>query len=304
MKMKILLLTLTALYLLLRLVLGPIVTLVIATGVVAVFYYVTRDRANTFRISLLVPIPLLEMAYALILAVVAILLNDEYLRKIWRWRFIVFTGCDGSGKSTHAIETAKWLRELGIDAIHIHFFRHPLTTLLSKLKSKVVEVRPSEVMTYTPEFRQHIRRHILPRLRPFIQYVDLVLYICSKLILNFLRGRWVIADRYFYDYFIRFKCLGYPVPKFLEYLYYYVVPKPSLVIVFDVPPEVSYERRKEHPLWYYKLARREYLRLSKLLGAYVLETLDPFPTVQRRLCSLLTSTLLKPRRVAAQKSRQ
>jgi len=298
MKMKILLTAIFAIAIVSRLVLNvpslylyvPIILIPLA------FVIATRDKADALRVFIccLSFVPFIPIYVAPVFYVLSIVLNDEYLRKVARSRIIVFTGIDGSGKSSHSKVTVEYLRSLGIDCVCYHFFKHPIVSALSILKAKIRRkpVRGCDYV-YTEEFRRGLRRPSA-FLRPILQYVDNWVYIGGKLILNMLRGRWVICDRYFYDYYIRFKCLGYPIPRFLEFLVYKLTPRPSLLLVLDTNPLLSYERRKhEHPLWYYVLARREYLKLAERMNGIVINTMRPFDVVQVIINKVIEKTLIE-----------
>ncbi len=257
------------------------------------FYIVSRDKANTLRVAICCISSILPLFIAPIPYVLSLFLNDEYIRKVAHARIIVLTGIDGSGKTSHSKTTADFLRSRGIDAVYYHFFKHPLVTSLTLLKARLLRksVHGAQIV-YKSEFRQKLRRPGAV-LRPIVQFVDNWLYIGPRLIWNILRGRWVICDRYYYDYYIRFKCLGYPVPRLLEKLVFKLTPKPSLLIVLDVNPILSFLRRQgEHPLWYYVLARREFLRLARELGGYVINTQRPFDVVQHLINRVIEKKLL------------
>lgn len=261
--------------------------------VVLSFFLITKDKANTFRtalcaVSVVAPLYLMPLPYLL-----SIILNDEWLRRVWRWRFIVLTGCDGSGKSTHARETARWLNEQGVGATYFHFFRNPVLKRLSLLKKSLINVAEDEADTYAPAFRMHVRRHFLPRLRPFICYLDNWAYISYVLFKNMLRGRWVVVDRYFYDFYVRFKCLGYPMPGLLKWLFTRAVLRPALAITLDVRPEISSARRRDNPYWYHKRAREEHAHLSEELRHPRMNTERPFEAVQEEINNLIRRRLLK-----------
>lgn len=263
-----------------------------------IFFSISKDKANTFRIAIcaLSFLPIIHLYASPIFLLLSLVANDEAIRRTWRWRLIVFSGIDGSGKSSHAKETALWLNQLGIPTVYYHFFKHPLVTALSLVKRKVMHVKESEVKTYSPEFHIHIKRHFLPKLRPLIQYIDNWIYIGFRLMWHMLKGEWIIADRYFYDYFIRFKCLGYFIPPILRKLYLYVIPHPHLLIIFDVSPEVSFRRRGgEHPLWYYRKARKEFLRLAKITNSPIINTERDFSEVQDDINKLILEKLIMRR---------
>jgi len=265
-----------------------------ALFIVLAFFSITRDRANTVRMAICSTTAIAPLCIVFLPYVISVLSNDERLRRIWRWRFIVLTGCDGSGKSTHARETARWLKEQGVDATYFHFFRNPILKRLSLLQRSLMKVSEGEADTYTPEFRKHVRKHLLPRLRPFMCYVDNWAYISLVLLKNMLKGRWVVVDRYFYDFYVRFKCLGYPMPGFLRWLFTRAVLRPALVITLDVRPEISSARRRDNPYWYHKRAREEHARLSEELHHFRINTERPFEEVQEEINSIIRRRLLGP----------
>ncbi len=298
MKMKILLVLEYVFLISLRIFLDVPLMMLLVMFLPLLFFALTRDKANTIRVMIcaLAILGVLPVLLSSIPLIISLVLNDESLRRMRRWKLIVFTGIDGSGKSTHAKETALWLKGLGVPVTYYHFFRHPLVTLFSLAKRKIVKVSEDEVRTYSPGFRLHLRRGILPKIRPIAQYIDNWAYIGLRLLFHMLKGEWVIADRYFYDYYIRFKCLGYPMPRPLEKVYLRLVPRPHLLIVFDVDPKISFQRRgAEHPLWYYYRARKAFFNLAKRLHAPILNTERDFDVVQEDINNLIRTHLLGPK---------
>lgn len=297
--MKLIIIILWCVFLLFRLKITHQVLLLCILIIPSLFYVISKDKANTFRITLLslTLIPFIPLPFTSIFLFLPTVLNDEYLRKTARWKLIVFTGIDGSGKTTHSKETVKYLRTKGIDCVAYHWFKHILVSSISVAYAKLLKkpvikhryVKGEHV--YTNEFRKKVRTS-LSILRPLIQFIDNWVFIGTTLLVNMVKGRWVICDRYFYDYYIRFKVLGYPVPKILEWLIYRLTPNPHLLIVFDVNPLISYKRRKgEHPLWYYVYARREYLKIAKIKKTMIINTEESFNKVQQLINKIIDKTL-------------
>ena len=303
--MKILLTVLWLFLVLLRLkpIYQEVLALVLALLIPVLFFILFKDKANTLRVTLLMPtvlscIPLHITPLFLVLSVIS---NDERLRRIAKWKLIVFTGIDGSGKTSHSRETEKFLRSIGVNCITYHWFKHVLVSTISITYAKLFKkpiithkhARGNQV--YTDKFRRRIRTSVAI-FRPLLQLLDNWVFIGTALLINMLKGRWVICDRYFYDYYIRFRVLGYPVPKIIEWLVYRLTPAPHLLIIFDVNPLISYKRRGgEHPLWYYIYARKEYFRLAKIKKAVVINTEKSFEEVQRIVNRLIIETLLQPK---------
>ncbi|RLG70917.1 MAG: hypothetical protein DRO23_12680, partial [Thermoprotei archaeon] len=267
------------------------------------FFLVFRDRANTFRVALVLPtaLPSIPLYITPLFLILSIISNDERLRRIAKWKLIVFTGIDGSGKTSHSKVTEEFLRSIGVDCIAYHWFRHLLVSMVSIIYAKlfkkpiIIHRYTKGKQVYTDSFRKKVRTSAAI-FRPLLQLLDNWIFIGSTLLINMLKGRWVICDRYFYDYYIRFRVLGYPVPKIIEWLVYRLTPAPHLLIIFDVNPLISYKRRGgEHPLWYYVYARKEYFRLAKIKKAVVINTEKSFEEVQRTVNRLIIVTLLQPK---------
>ena len=301
--MKILLTVLWCFLVLLRLkpIYQEALTLVLALLIPVLFFILFKDKANTFRITLLMPIVLscIPLYITPLFLVLSIISNDERLRRIANWKLIVFTGMDGSGKTSHSRETENFLRGMGVNCITYHWFKHVLVSTISITYAKLLKkpiithkhARGRQV--YTDKFRRRIRTSVAI-FRPLLQLLDNWIFIGTTLLINMLKGRWVICDRYFYDYYIRFKVLGYPVPRIIEWLVYSLTPSPHLLIIFDVNPLISYKRRREeHPLWYYVYARKEYFKLAKTKKAVIINTERPFKEVQRTVNRLITKMLLQ-----------
>lgn len=261
------------------------------------FLWKKRNKADLLRFGLMFTGSLIFLfgnvsVIGVVLVLAGFFIDDEYMRSVYYASVIYFCGIDGSGKSTHAEETVKVFRDKGLKIVTEHFFKNPLVTPLSKIKNKTKISKREETLTYTPQFERHVRRHLLPKFRAYLIFLDNLIYIGSKLLWHKLKGEWIIADRFFFDYFLRLKLLGYKV-RGLERIYRRLFPKYG--VVFDVAPDIAFKRREEHPPWYYVKARKEYLEISSRFNYPVLRTDKPFDEVQVELKRHLDNWIVKRR---------
>ena len=164
MKMKILLTILFVILVLIRLLikLGIVESLLIYTISIILFLVVTRDKANSFRVSVCmisiipeIPIYLTPIPY-----ITSVLMNDEWLRKVYRWRFIVFTGIDGSGKTTHSRDTMKWITQLALSYVRdtVRPARRQLEEVMDEFFSNLKKTLNSEINRGKKEIQEKTRK--------------------------------------------------------------------------------------------------------------------------------------------------
>lgn len=254
-----------------------------------------RNRADLLRFisaflgGLLLTLPSRNASFiGLFLVLAGVFVNDEYLRSVYYADVIYFCGIDGSGKTTHAKETVKIFSGRGVKITTEHFFKNPLVTFLSSVKRRFIGWKKEETVTYSPDFTRHVKKHFLPKLRAYFILLDNLFYVGLKLLWHKLKGEWVIADRFFYDYYLRLKLLDYNV-KGLNTIYERLFPKRG--VVFDINPKLAYLRRREHPMWYYVKAREKYLELAEKHCYPVLQTEKPFESVQEELNKIIEGYL-------------
>jgi thymidylate kinase len=80
-----------------------------------------------------------------------------------------------------------------------------------------------------------------------------------------LRGRLVMLDRYYYDFFVDQRRFRLDVPPRLLKWGFRIVPKPDLVFCLDVPPEVIQARKAEVPYEETVRQREAFVALAKRL---------------------------------------
>ena len=229
----------------------------------------------------------------IILLIGALYLNDEFQRRALyalrtgrRGGSIAFLGIDGSGKSSHAIVTGKWLEERGYSITLMPFHKYLFVERLSALSSAARGGRK------TGE-RLSFKRGGNP-LRPLASLLDnLILQVSSSLGCR-LEGRVVIYDRFIWSTYIKYEALGYRV-KPISALY--LSPKPTFAIVFDVPVEKSLEVIEErvshirYPKDVLESERKQYLEIALKKGYPVIKATAPFEEVQNEIQSRLGALL-------------
>lgn len=141
-----------------------------------------------------------------------------------RGKFISFEGVDGAGKTTHLSASIAVLCELGV---LLHETREPGGTPLGERLRDLLLHQPmsieTEALLMFAARQQHLTEVIEPKLAS---------------------GTWVVSDR-FTDATFAYQGGGRGLPLArLAILEQWVQGdfRPDLTIVFDVPPEVSYER--------------------------------------------------------------
>jgi dTMP kinase len=221
----------------------------------------------------------------------ALYLNDEFQRRALyalrtgrRGGSIALLGIDGSGKSSHAVVTGKWLEGNGYTCTVMPFHRYLFVEQLSAISSAARGGRGKRD-------KYMFRRGGNP-LRPVLSLLDNLLLQLSSSIGCRLEGRVVIYDRFIWSTYVKYKALGYPV-KPISALY--LSPKPTSAIVLDVPVEKSLgviEQRVSHihyPKEVLEKERQEYLEIARRNGYHVIQAMAPFEEVQEKIQSHLSS---------------
>jgi dTMP kinase len=179
--------------------------------------------------------------------------------------FISFEGIEGSGKTTHAKHTVKFLKNKGYDCA---ITREPGGTRIGE-KIRAILLDPlskdmdplTELLLYTADRAQHIKEHILPLLSA---------------------GKMVLCDRYYdatlaYQGFARGLNIGM-IEKMHKMLFQNL--KPDITLLLDLQPEIGLERAwkqinngnrmgeetrfEEERLSFHQKVRSGYLEISRL----------------------------------------
>jgi thymidylate kinase len=230
----------------------------------------------------------------------AVYLNDEFQRRAMyalrtgrRGGSVALLGIDGSGKSSHATVTGRWLVERGYACTVMPFHRYIFVERLAAMSSAVRSGGEKG-----DRFR--FKRGGNP-LRPVASLLDnLVLQLSSSVGCG-VEGRVVIYDRFIWSTYIKYKALGYPV-KPISGLY--LAPKPAFALVLDVPVDKSLrviDERVTHihyPKEVLMSEREQYLEIAKGNGYPVIDATADFEEVQEKIQSHLSALFPAARRLA------
>lgn len=179
--------------------------------------------------------------------------------------FISFEGIEGSGKTTHAEHTVRFLQDKGHDCV---ITREPGGTRIGE-KIRAILLDPlskdmdplTELLLYNADRAQHIKEYILPLLSD---------------------GKMVLCDRYYdatmaYQGFARGLNIGL-IEKMHTLLFENL--KPDITLLLDLPPEIGLKRAwkqihngnriseetrfEEERLSFHTRVRKGYLELARL----------------------------------------
>ena len=182
--------------------------------------------------------------------------------------FLVFDGIDGSGKSTHAKEVAKWLKNEGYRVKLVEFNRYLFVDKLA------IKIRGQRITKETISGEYLPKLDVLRVLRPWLSLIDNMLFLLLSYI-DVLKGHVVIYDRYIWSTFIKYEALGYPV-KLIKKVVMFM--RPNYGILLDIPVSTSIKRineRKYHlpyPTHVLLKERIEYLKIARRLGYPIIDT--------------------------------
>ena len=190
-------------------------------------------------------------------------------------KLIAFCGMDGSGKSTQSELLEKYLQRQNIPVKRIHFFSKG-GTASSKVEDDSL-IRPILIF-----MRKLPTAGLGGLLKAMVGVVSFTVdaWVTYYQLRRDYPGKVIVADRYFYDHITTF------ASRYLGGLGWFLritrlMPLPDLVFVFEVSPEISFQRKGEYSIELLTTFRENYLRLAGLLKCKTYDGTDPIDTIDQ-----------------------
>lgn len=200
-------------------------------------------------------------------------------KTVGKHSFICFIGMDGSGKSTQAQALVKALEAGGHRSRWVRNRFDPILTRPFMWLGKALffggKGKLEDYKGYATNRKRVFRN---PAFRLFYSYALLLDYYCQlsvRVCLPLMFRQSIVCDRYIYDTVVDLAVeLNYSrerTSKVLRRLLY-LLPKPDLVFLMDVPEEIAYRRKDDIPSIDFLKERREvYLYIAREQGMAILD---------------------------------
>jgi thymidylate kinase len=185
---------------------------------------------------------------------------------------ITFSGLDGAGKSTLIEWLRKKLEAQRTAVVVFHMNEHiGLYAYLRVIRDRIAgppsptTAGASQVAAVgyggdRPPTLRRVRNAVVwsKALRRWIYLLDLGVFLCYRTVVEKLRGRVLIMDRYFYDTLVD---VSDGRRWFWVRLLERITPMPTVPVFLDIGPEESFHRKGEYSIEY---LRRRYLAYQKV----------------------------------------
>jgi len=231
---------------------------------------------------------------------IAIPTNKPKLKQVRRERFltskvIIFSGIDGSGKSTHARIFGHRLKSNGLSVKYVYmrglgriFISLPFLALCRLLK--ITKVHRLKGGIRVSEYRFYAYKP-LRLLWPLIQLVDSMIYTLILILLSQHFYDVIIFDRSSIDTLVDIIAdTRLPIETgILQKLFLSLLPRNSIVIILDINEEIALTRKRDIlGKSYLSVRRRIYLKLAELYHWHVISTNGSFETSIHSIESIIS----------------
>ena len=200
---------------------------------------------------------------------------------------IALSGCDGSGKTTIAINLVNFLKDCGVRVGYRREFEYFLLKYVLKSLGDRANIERRKFLRKEDE--SSTVDYLKYKLWPLLVWLDSNIETAYLKLSN--RGI-VVLDRCIVDHLAGFEHLKYIDENVRDLLLKWSL-KPDLITVLDAPPEIMYERKRrthDYQLGFYKKQRKRYLNMAMKLKAPIVRTDKP---LDESLAEVLQRILLR-----------
>lgn len=201
-------------------------------------------------------------------------------------KLVIFSGIDGSGKTTQSVKVTELLRKKGVKAASIKvfsyfFLRYPISLFKSFKRNKW------EFSAGNNPLLNYKKKNSLYKILPIFLLIDHWFYYIFKIYPKLLIYDYVICDRYFYDFIPTYFEFGYASDKTIR-LYAKLIPKPDFFFFLQIFPKTAYERKSEYSLLYLQKLDKIYSRFfSELSFIIKIDGKDKEEKITNKIVSII-----------------
>lgn len=213
--------------------------------------------------------------------------------RLSRGRLVSITGIDGAGKTTASRQLEARLTDRGVDAEYVYGKYRPMLLYPVMKVSQALFLSKEDAFEDYKAHRQTKQETtgshpFLARLYVGLFLVDYLLQMWLLIVTRLLLGRTVICDRYVFDTVIIDLAVDfeYSVDDVRNLLNRFspFYPTPDCIVLLDVPPAVSLERKDDIPDEAFLRDRRTYFhQVLDSTGAVVVDGSADVETVADRV---------------------
>jgi len=182
---------------------------------------------------------------------------------------VAFIGIDGSGKTTLAKNILRKLRQNSdVNAVIICPFDYILLKYLLAILRNIHETKFRR-----GPFLIKDSQSVIIRFWPYLALIDNLIYFMLRIKPISWRNKYVICDRYFYDFITIFEYLGY-CGHIMSSIYSSAIPRPDITFLLDVNPEIARKREinDRHNPDFFIEQRNRYISLANKLDFKIIRT--------------------------------
>jgi len=212
---------------------------------------------------------------------------------------ITFSGLDGAGKSTLIAwlqgELERRARRVAVfhmnDHVGVYAYLRAIRDWLRPPRP-AIQPRAADQTTAAPSRRLRAARDAViwnKPLRRLLYLIDLAVFWAYRLLVERLRGRVLIMDRYFYDSLVDVSNgRGTRWVRLLARL----TPTPDLAVFLDITPEESYARKGEYSVEYLRARWRHYRAVAPWVRTALVVNNRDLAATQRTLARAIEERLV------------